>query len=443
MSAADGTQKGHPRGLAVLAGTELAERFSFYGMKALLVLYMVHQLLLPGTAEQVIGLGALRRLLDYRGGMSDQAFASLIYGWYSGLVYFTPLIGGWVADRLLGARRTVMLGALLMVAGHLLMSFAATFLVALLLLILGSGCLKGNISAQVGPLYPPEAESRRARGFTIFSTGINVGATAGPLVTGALAQAYGWHAGFACAAVLMVVALVVYATGQKHLRGKEVIAEESADAPLTGGERQRVWALLFLILVNVPIAMAYYQLSNVGVVWVEQAGDLATPLGDVPAAWFNSIDSFASILVAPVLIALWARQARAGREPDSLMKVTIGALINTAAPLVLVAGIAAAGGGKVGVGWLVGAWFLGGLAFMYYWPLTLELIASRAPAKLRSTLMGGCFLSLFAGNVLLGYVGSTFDRMSPATFWALDAAIGLVAVAMMIVAIRPMRRVLG
>src|SRR5215213_4528764 len=204
----------HPVGLAVLSATELAERFSYYGMTALLSLYMVKQLLLPEHAAHVWGLGALRGLLEFRGPMSDQAFASLIYGWYGGLVYFTPIIGGWIADRLLGTKATVVLGALLMSGGHLLMSFDASFLFALLLLILGSGCLKGNISAQVGQLYPPDDESMRTRGYTIFSAGINVGSVLGPLSCGGVAAIYGWHAGFALAAGLMLVALTVYLIGQ-------------------------------------------------------------------------------------------------------------------------------------------------------------------------------------------------------------------------------------
>src|SRR5215213_4594796 len=206
--------RGHPRGLAVLSATELAERFSYYGMTALLALYLVKQLLLPGHEEHVLGLSAVRSLFEFRGPMSDQAFASLIYGWYGGLVYFTPILGGWIADRLLGTKATVVVGALLMSAGHLLMSFDASFLIALLMLILGSGCLKGNISAQVGQLYPPDDESMRTRGYTIFSAGINVGSVLGPLSCGAVAAIYGWHAGFALAAGLMLVALTVYLIGQ-------------------------------------------------------------------------------------------------------------------------------------------------------------------------------------------------------------------------------------
>ena len=140
------TLGGHPRGLYFLAFTELWERFSFYGMTSLLTLYMVKQLLLPGHAEHVAGLAALRHLFELRAPMTDLAFAALIYGWYSGLVYFTPILGGWIADRTLGANRTVIIGALLMSAGHLAMSFDFSFLLALVLLIFGSGCLKGNIS---------------------------------------------------------------------------------------------------------------------------------------------------------------------------------------------------------------------------------------------------------------------------------------------------------
>ena len=183
------------------------ERFSYYGMTALLALYMVQQLLTPGHAEHVLGLGALRHLFELRGPIGDQAFASLIFGWYSGLVYFTPILGGLLADRLLGTRATVVIGALLMSAGHIAMAFDASFLVALALLIVGSGCLKGNISAQVGQLYPAAAESLRTQGYTIFSAGINIGAVAGPLACGGIAAAYGWHAGFGCAGALMIVAL--------------------------------------------------------------------------------------------------------------------------------------------------------------------------------------------------------------------------------------------
>jgi len=221
----------HPRGLAYLGFTEMWERFSYYGMTALLSLYMVQQLLTPGHAEHVLGLGGLRHAFEVRGPMSDQAFASLIYGWYGGLVYFTPIFGGMIADRWLGTRTTVVLGALLMSAGHIAMSFDQSFLIALALLIVGSGCLKGNISAQVGQLYPREEESRRTQGFTIFSAAINIGAVAGPLACGAVAAVYGWHAGFGLAAALMILALIIYLAGQRHLPDGRVVRTDKPTLP--------------------------------------------------------------------------------------------------------------------------------------------------------------------------------------------------------------------
>jgi POT family proton-dependent oligopeptide transporter len=211
---------GHPKGVYYLSFTEMWERFSFYGMSALLTLYMVKELLLPENSSQVVGLAALRGVFEFRGAMSDVAFAAIVYGWYAGLVYFTPIIGGWVADRILGAKRTVMIGVLLMSAGHLTMSFYASFLFALLLLIIGSGFLKGNISAQVGALYPRADESMRSRGFTIFSTGICIGAASGPFVTGLVAALYGWHAGFAVAAALMLVAPICWASAICPMTGR-------------------------------------------------------------------------------------------------------------------------------------------------------------------------------------------------------------------------------
>ncbi|MEO8452444.1 MAG: oligopeptide:H+ symporter, partial [Gemmatimonadota bacterium] len=195
---------GHPRGLFYLAFTEAWERFSYYGMTGLLSLYMVNQLLLPGHVERIAGFTAFRAGLEsIFGPLSTQALAAQTFGLYSGFVYFTPLVGGVIADRWIGQRAAVVIGALAMSAGHLAMAFDQSFLAALLLLVVGSGLLKGNITAQVGTLYPPEDEARRSRGFVIFSMAINVGSVLGPLVCGALAQVYGWHWGFGIAGIFM------------------------------------------------------------------------------------------------------------------------------------------------------------------------------------------------------------------------------------------------
>lgn len=433
----------HPPGLAILAATELAERFSYYGMTALLALYMTKQLLLPGHAENVIGLAALRDLFEFRGAMSNQAFASLIYGWYGGLVYFTPIIGGWIADRWLGKKSAVVVGALLMSAGHLAMSFDQTFLFALVLLILGSGFLKGNISAQVGTLYPPDAQSWRARGFTIFSTGINIGSVLGPLATGGVAASQGWHAGFALAAVLMLVALGIYLAGQRLL--PEIRPERSAEASptLTPAEKRRVWALALLIALIILPAIAYSMIWNVGILWVDQRVGLASPFGTVPAAWFNSVDSFASIVVAAPLVALWAWQARRGSEPGNMTKIAIGTAVTGASALLLAAGAALAGAdGKVSVLWALAGYFGMGLGFMWYWPVTLALVSQAAPAKINSTMVSAAFLALFVGVTAMGWVGSFYDQMSDTAFWLMDSAIGLGGAALIAALARPLSRLL-
>jgi POT family proton-dependent oligopeptide transporter len=367
-------------------------------------------------------------MFEFRGPMSDVAFSAIIYGWYAGLVYFTPIVGGWVADRILGAKRTVMIGVILMSAGHLAMSFYASFLFALLLLILGSGFLKGNISAQVGALYPQSDESMRSRGFTIFSTGICIGAASGPFVTGLVAAIYGWHAGFAVAAALMLIALLAYILGQKHLPDDRPVARKREKAPaMTAAERKRVAVLLLVIALTIPAEIAYPMVWSIGILWVDQYVNLATSLGEVPSSWFASMDSIGAILAAPALIAFWAWQAKRGSEPTSVTKVGIGTTIIAFAALLFAYGnLGLSEPDSVGAGWAIAGWLIMGLAWMYYWPTTLAIVSRAAPPGMGSFLMGVAFLSPFVGHVLAGWVGSYFDQMSPSVFWAMDAAIAFV-----------------
>lgn len=447
---ADGRANGavierHPPGIAILGATELAERFSYYGMTALLALYMTKQLLLPGHAEHVVGLAALRRAFEFRGTMSNVAFTSLIYGWYGGLVYFTPLAGGWLADRVIGAKRTVILGALLMSAGHLAMAFDQSFLLALMLLILGSGCLKGNLAAQVGTLYPRNAESMRERGFTLFSTAINIGSVAGPLATGGFAASNGFHAGFMLAAGLMLVALVIYLGGQRWLPEPLLRrADRPVAIPLTADEKRRTLAIMAVIALNIPTAICYPMIWSIGILWIAEKVSLASPFGTVPASWFNSVDSFASIIVVPPLVALWAWQARRGVEPSSLTKLVIGFAITGVSALFLTAGAMLPGAeGKISVLWPLAGFFGMGLGFMYYWPVSLALVSKAAPAKRAATLMSSVYLALFVGTVVMGWVGSFYDQMSGAAFWTMDGAISLVGAALTLAVRRPLERALA
>src|SRR5690348_16452196 len=208
-------------------------------MSALLVLYMVNQLLLPGHVEHVAGFAAFRGAIEGTfGALSTQALASQIFSLYSGFVYFTPVIGGWLGDRI-GQRSAVVLGGLSMSGSNLAMAFDQSFLLALLLLIIGSGLLKGNISAQVGGLYPAEDEERRSRGFAIFSTAINFGAVVGPLLCGFLGERYGWHVGFGTAAIFMLAGVATYLSGYRYLPVRIARAERSTEK-MTGQDWKTV-----------------------------------------------------------------------------------------------------------------------------------------------------------------------------------------------------------
>jgi POT family proton-dependent oligopeptide transporter len=413
-------------------------------MSALVVLYMVQELLLPGHVENVAGMGAWRGMLEaVFGPMTTQALASQTFGFYSGFIYFTPVFGGLLADRVLGAKRTVVIGALLMSAGHFAMAFEQSFLFALLLLILGSGCLKGNIAAQIGHLYPLDDESRRTRAFTLFSTAINVGAVLGPLVCGLLAQVYGWHVGFGVAGVMMLVATVIYLAGQRHLPENLPRRRERAPRePLTAADRRAVLLLFAVFAILVFPFTAYMQIWNAGLVWVSQHVDLSSPFGKVPTPWFNSIDSFASIIAVPPIVALWAWQARRGSEPGDIAKLGIGTAIAAGAALLLAAGAALFGEGQVPVIVPVLGWGGMGLAFVYFWPPVLALVSRAAPASLNATMVSLAYINLFVASFLMGWIGTFYEKMTPAQFWMLDAGVAGIGTLLVLIFGRRLARAL-
>jgi POT family proton-dependent oligopeptide transporter len=414
---------GHPKGLFFLAFTEAWERFSFYGMTALVVLYMVNVLLLPGHAEHIGGFAAFRAAIEsVTGPLSTQALASQIYGLYSGFVYFTPVFGGMIADRWIGQRNAVVIGAVSMSAGHLAMAADRTFLLALMLLVIGSGFLKGNISAQVGALYPPEDEARRTRGFIIFSTGINIGAVAGPLLCGLLAQVYGWHYGFGIAAIFMLLGLATYLYGYRHLPAR--VERPGRDVSrLSASDWRIIAALTAVIVISIFPSIASYQIFNVFPVWTQQY--VAAEVGSfrIPVPWYQSLYSFSSILCVPILFWIWRWQASRRGEPHDLTKIGVGAALAAASNLILVAAIVVSGGAPIHPIWLILYCAVLGAAFIYYWPTLLALVSRVAPPRVTATMMGIAFVSLFIANNLIGWIGGFYELMSPARFWTLHAAI--------------------
>src|ERR1700731_2831328 len=324
---------GHPRALAFLFATEMWERFSYYGMRALLVLYMVDYLLKPARIDGVIGLAALRRALAIPFGPLDiQPLASLIYGSYTALVFLTPIFGGLLADRVLGHRRTVIIGALLMALGHFMMAFEPLLLFALLALILGNGAFKPNMSTQVGELYPP-GDPRRDRAYSIFYVGINVGAFLAPLVCGTLGERPGWHYGFAAAGVGMLIALATYLYAAPHLPPDPLFAKGASGAPADARRpmnREEWRSVLALLLLFVPVSLfwaTYEQQGNTIALWADDYTDRTINLvfwtGEIPVTWFQAFNPLMIFAFTPLVIALWSWQARHGGAPSTITKMAL------------------------------------------------------------------------------------------------------------------------
>lgn len=440
---ADETLFGHPRGLVFLSLTEVWERFSFYGMQALLVLYMVDRALTPGHIDAIAGMSGFRHGLEsVFGSLSTQALSSQIFGLYTGFVYFTPLIGGWVGDRVLGQRRTVMIGAVLMAAGHLLMAFEVSFLAALALLILGSGCLKGNISAQVGALYA-RGDPRRTPAFSLFNLAINLGAFVAPLACGAVGEIYGWDRGFELAAAGMIVGVVTYAAGGRHLPPDTRAPRGTARARLTGADRPVLLALAAALVLGTLFSIAYSQEFNVFTLWARTYTDRHVLGWEMPVTWYPAFDGGFVVAFTPLVMRWWGRQIRRGTDTTELTKIGWSGVMGAAGMLILAAAsLIAAQGGRPGIGWGVACFALFSLGFIYNWPTTLALCSRVAPPAISGLIMGVAFLTAFVSNYLSGWIGAYYETMTPTTFWLIHAGVSASTAVLVLVSYRPLQRIL-
>ncbi len=440
---------GHPRGLVFLFTTEMWERFSYYGMRALLVLYMVKYLLQPGTVEGVVGFVALKHGLEAVFGPLDvQPLASQIYGLYTALVYLTPILGGLLADRVLGQRRTVIIGAALMAAGHFLMAAQSMFLLALLLLILGNGAFKPNISTQVGGLYAP-GDPRRDRAFSIFYVGINLGAFFSPLVCGTLGEIYGWHYGFTAAGIGMIAGLAIYLSALHTLPPDELQKARRRNTvrePLSAGERRAIAGLLVLLVPTILFWATYEQQGNTIALWADESTDRTIDLlvwqGTIPVTWFQAFNPFMIFAFTPFVMALWRRQAQRGREPSTVTKMALGCAGIVVANLIMAAGAWAAGGGKASWLWLFAYFVVLTTGELYLSPVGLSLVTKLAPARLVSMLMGVWLAASFVGNFLAGWLGSFWSGMEKPQFFLMIAAVAGLAALAIAASSRPLARLL-
>jgi proton-dependent oligopeptide transporter, POT family len=431
---------GHPRALTFLFATEMWERFSYYGMRALLLLYMVKYLLAPQRAGAVVGLVPFRHALEFVfGPLAAQPFASQIYGFYTGLVYLTPIFGGLLADRVLGRRRTVILGAALMAVGHFMMAFEHLFLFALGFLILGNGAFKPNISTQVGALYAP-GDRRRDRAFSIFYVGINLGAFLAPLVCGTLGEELGWHYGFAAAGVGMTTGLIIYLAATPALPKESFAKRAGAQPPLDRAAWQSIVALLLLF---VPVSLfwgIYEQQGNTIVLWASEFTDRRLFGWDIPVTWFQALNPFMIFAFTPFIVSLWRRQG--AREPFTVAKMAIGCFLAAAAYLIMVAAARVSAGTQASWLWLFGYFFVLTVGELYLSPTSLSLVTKIAPVSLLSMMMGVWLATSFVGGFLAGYLGTFWSSMTKDRFFLMLALISALAGLMIALLNRPLRAIL-
>jgi POT family proton-dependent oligopeptide transporter len=488
---------GHPAGLFILFFTEMWERFSYYGMRALLVLYMTSYLVKdPARASAVFGFDTLRHLLETGfGPLETQPLASQIYGLYTGFVYLSPFFGGILADKVWGQKRTVYVGALLMAIGHFLMASEHMFLLALFFLIMGNGAFKPNISSQVGNLYPV-GDARRDGAFTIFYMGINLGAFFSPLVCGTLGQKYGWHYGFGMAGIGMLVGLGIYHFG-RHLLPRDKFEEQKAKGlaspsagaafalkiilgffgvavlffvilvlpailkgliaaaiivavcitirKLEGDDRQRVIALCILCLGTIAFWAIYEQQGNTLQLWADEKTNWTFFGIDVPTTWYQSFNPAMIFMFAPLLDMFWNSRAKQGKASSSVRKMGIGCVLCGLAFIIMILAAKVVGPGveKGSLLWLVITTWIFTMGELYLSPIGLSLVTKVAPARMLSMMMGMWFLSNFFGNYLAGYIGTFYEKMPKDAFFGILCLMGVVVGLLFFAAESRMKKVIG
>ncbi|WP_318462987.1 peptide MFS transporter [Photobacterium leiognathi] len=406
MSKDQGTLLGHPKGLFLLFGTELWERFCFYGMRAILVLYLTEKTMNGGF------------------GWTTKDALSL-YATYTGLVYLTPLIGGWIADNFLGQRRCVMIGGVAMAAAQFVLALPNSvvgdsalhvFYAGLTLMIIGNGLFKANISTMVGDLYE-EGDNRRDGAFTIFYMGINLGSLLAGIIAGTAVSIWGYKAGFATAGIGICIGLTLQMLFARRLLGRigiEPAAKRDAaknksgkKEPLTKVERDRLKVIMIMGLFVVVFWAGFEQAGGLMNIYTQQYTDRVIGSFTVPTEWFQSLNPFFIITLAPVIAALWVKMGP--KEPSSPIKFAL-ALFFLAIGFLFMVGAAMEQGGdltvKTSMLWLVGAYFFHTLGELCLSPIGLSMVTKLAPLRLCSLLMGVWFSFNALANYLAGIIGS-------------------------------------
>jgi proton-dependent oligopeptide transporter, POT family len=429
-----GAHRGQPGGLIFLAATQMWERFAFLGTQALLMLFLARYLLVPEHAQNVIGLGALKAALEGTSGpLSIEPFAAQVYGLYIALASLAPVIGGLMADRMLGRHRMVVIGAALTVIGNFLLAFEQLSLFALAILIMGVGAFRPSIAAQVGGLYGP-ADVRRDRGYAIFYVGIGIAALLAPPVCITLGEGWGWAYGFAAAGLAMLVGLAVYLFAGAALppdAGDKLPAP--AGMPSRPGLAPSQAMLLFgaLLAAATLVWAAYAQKSSTIALWADDHTDRTFDLlvwhGQIPLEAFPALNPLLIVVLTPLLVALWSWQGRRGGEPASMIKMAIGALCIALGYVIMAAAALAAAGDEAGWWWLAAYFAAISLGELYFAPIGLSLLSKAAPPRMLSTLMGLWLATPYAGSLLGTLLERVWSAMNKPIFFLLVSGIAAFA----------------
>ncbi|MGO9613794.1 MAG: peptide MFS transporter, partial [Dissulfurispiraceae bacterium] len=377
-----------------------------------------------------------------------QERSSQIYGLYTGFVYFTPLFGGILADRLLGQRRIVILGAVLMAIGHFMMAFENMFFPALIFLILGNGAFKPNISTQVGALYPP-GDHRRDHAFSIFYMGINLGAFFSPLICGTLGERMGFHWGFSAAGVGMVIGLVVYLWGQKYLAPDLIMQKEGSKMktplePMTKDDWLKIGAIFVMMALSIVFWSVYEQQGNTMALWADVRTDRMIFGREMPASWYQSFNPLMIFILVPLVNILWNWQDRRGKEPSSIAKMGTGCIVLATAFLILVLPARElVVNPKTNLFWLVAYALVLTIGEIFFSPVGLSLVTKISPARIVSMMMGVWFLSSFFGNYLSGYLGTFWAKMSKENFFLLMSAMCFAVGLAFFALLKPLEKAIG
>jgi POT family proton-dependent oligopeptide transporter len=416
QSAADSRSDwfGQPRGLTILFLTEMWTQFSYFGMRAILVYYM--------TKELLIG----------------QQHASLIYGYYAAAFYFTPIVGGPIADRVLGKYRAVVLGAVLMALGHFMMTFEGLFYPAMAMISLGNGFFLPSLSSQINSLYASD-DPRLASAYNIYYVGINLGAFAAPFVCGTLGEVFGWHWGFGAAGIGMLIALVTYVFGRRYLPAEPPRAQRTvgskASFKMDSTFRARLALLIGVMLAVVVFRGAYEQNGNSIATWTDVGVNRTLGTGfAIPMTWFQSINPLLIFLLTPVYVWAWTRLARRGREPSSIKKMMIGAIVVGLSYVLcgLAAHFSALEQARTNWIWLALYFVVLTVGELFILPVGLGLFGRLAPKGFDATAIAIWFFAGFAGNLLAGWIGTLWSDLSTPMFFAVVAAVGLISAALLL-----------